>query len=93
MVRNDEWRIQATITKWLKKNHVIYNKLMSLTFAGWPDLLIVKNGNCYFFEVKKIGGKLSRLQEIAISNLNKTKEIAFVVRSLDEFLKIWEGLP
>lgn len=87
-----EAQIQSKITEYLRKNNIEYNKLMSMSKAGWPDLITVKNGVCYFFEVKQPGGKTSMLQESVINRLNKDRQIAFVVKSVEKFIEIWEGL-
>lgn len=60
--------------------------------AGLPDVLTVKSGITYFFEVKQPGGVVSPLQQITMSKLNQHKQIAFVVYSFDQFKKIWESL-
>lgn len=93
MLKTLEWKIQAAITRWLRVHRITHNKLLNLTYAGWPDLVAVKNGITYYFEVKKPGGKTTRLQNVVIEALNRDRQIAFVVKSLEEFIKIWEELP
>ena len=87
-----ESAIQSKIIKYLTTNGFYSNKSIRMSRAGLPDILTVKNGITYFFEVKQPGGVVSPLQEITISKLNQHKQITFVVYSLKEFKKIWESL-
>lgn len=87
-----EKTIQNKIVKYLTENGYYNNKAIRMSRDGFPDLLAVKNGITYFFEVKAPGGDLSALQEITIKKLNEHKNIAFVVWSYDKFVKIWERL-
>lgn len=50
--------------------------------AGLPDLLAVKEGRAYFFEVKTEDGTVSRLQEHTIGQLRAVGAVAEVVRSV-----------
>jgi hypothetical protein len=68
------------------------NKLLCCSKSGYPDIIITKQGQTYFFEVKTETGKLSELQRVVHAKLNQHKEIAFVVRSLEEFKIIWGEL-
>lgn len=87
-----ESKIQSKITGYLTENGFYNNKILAASRSGFPDLLTIKNGITYYFEVKNETGKLSALQSVVIDRINKDKQIAFVVRSLDEFIKIWEEL-
>jgi hypothetical protein len=60
--------------------------------GGFPDLLAVKKGITYYFEVKALDGVVSALQQNTIYMLNIDRKIAFVVYSFNEFIKIWESL-
>lgn len=51
-----------------------------------PDCLVIINGVTYFFEVKIGGDRLSKLQKVTIDEINKDRELAFVVKSYDEFI-------
>jgi len=83
---------QSKIIKYLTANGFYNNKSIRMSRAGLPDILTVKNGITYFFEVKQPSGIISPLQEITISKLNQHKQIAFVVYSFDQFKKTWESL-
>jgi len=87
-----ESKIQSKITDYLTKNRFYSNKILSASRNGFPDVLAVKNGNVYLFEVKQPGEELKPLQEITIKKLNEHKEIAFCVQSFDQFLIIWRKL-
>jgi Holliday junction resolvase len=87
-----ESKIQAKIIKYLTANGFYNNKSIRMSRAGLPDVLTVKSGITYFFEVKQPGGVVSPLQQITMSKLNQHKQIAFVVYSFDQFKKIWESL-
>ena len=87
-----ESAIQSKIVKYLTAGGYYNNKAIKMSRDGFPDLLTVKNGITYFFEVKQPGGVVSPLQEITIAKLNQDKQIAFVVYSFEEFKNIFEGL-
>lgn len=87
-----ESKIQSKIVKYLKTGNYENNKTIKMSKSGWPDLLAVKSGIVYLFEVKPPEENLEPLQRATIDKLNKDKEIAFVVRSLEQFIEIWESL-
>jgi hypothetical protein len=82
--------IQSKIAKYCKEKNIYQNKIMQMSRSGMPDILVVYNGVTYYFEIKAKGDRLSDIQKAVISILNKDKEIAYVVKSFDEFKKIWE---
>lgn len=51
---------------------------------GIPDRIMHKDGKTIYIEVKRTGGKLSKLQEITIKRLNDTGIPATVVYSVEE---------
>lgn len=54
--------IQSKIVKIVKEYGGLAIKLHPFTMAGLPDLMILYKGRCYFIEVKKPGGKVSKIQ-------------------------------
>ena len=52
--------------------------------SGLPDLLAIRDGRAYWFEVKTPTGKVSRLQEEIIKELRSIGCTAEVVRSREE---------
>lgn len=66
-----EQQIQSKIIKNLEKEGWYVVKLITTTKAGIPDLLCLKNGRTVFIEVKRPGGKVSKLQEFRHEELRK----------------------
>ena len=58
--------------------------------AGWPDILCVRNGQAYFFEVKRPGGKPTRLQWYELGEWNQVGARVAVVTSVDEVRTVME---
>lgn len=61
--------------------------------AGIPDLLAVKDGRAYFFEVKTATGRLSPLQEHTLDKLRQFGAVAEMVRSVEEVEVILTNTP
>ena len=67
-----EQQIQTKKIKELESQGYYVIKLMKTNKNGIPDLLVLpKNSDAFFIEVKKEGGVLSKLQEYRINELNK----------------------
>jgi hypothetical protein len=67
-----EQQIQSKKIKELEDQGYYVIKLMKTNKNGIPDLLVLpKNSDAFFIEVKKEGGVLSKLQEYRINELNK----------------------
>jgi len=67
-----EQQIQSKKIKELEGQGYYVIKLVKTNKNGIPDLLVLpKNSNAFFIEVKKEGGVLSKLQEYRINELNK----------------------
>jgi len=67
-----EQQIQSKKIKELEGQGYYVIKLIKTNKNGIPDLLVLpKNSNAFFIEVKKEGGVLSKLQEYRINELNK----------------------
>jgi len=67
-----EQQIQSKKIKELESQGYYVIKLIKTNKNGIPDLLVLpKNSDAFFIEVKKEGGVLSKLQEYRINELNK----------------------
>ena len=67
-----EQQIQSKKIKELESQGYYVIKLVKTNKNGIPDLLVLpKNSDAFFIEVKKEGGGLSKLQEYRINELNK----------------------
>jgi hypothetical protein len=67
-----EQQVQSKKIKELESQGYYVIKLIKTNKNGIPDLLILpKNSDAFFIEVKKEGGVLSKLQEYRINELNK----------------------
>lgn len=59
-------------------------------FRGIPDMIAVKAGRVIFLEIKKPGGKLSEYQQRFKETMERVGGEYYVVRSLEEIMKILE---
>lgn len=67
-----EQQIQSKKINELESQGYYVIKLIKTNKNGIPDLLVLpKNSDAFFIEVKKEGGVLSKLQEYRINELNK----------------------
>ena len=66
-----EQKIQSKIIKKLEANGCFVLKLIKCNKNGYPDLLVIKNNEVSFIEVKKKEGKLSELQKARIIELKE----------------------
>ena len=67
-----EQQIQSKKIKELESQGYYVIKLVKTNKNGIPDLLVLpKNSDAFFIEVKKEGGVLSKLREYRINELNK----------------------
>lgn len=55
--------------------------------AGIPDIICCYKGRFIGIEVKRPGGKVSKLQEITIKKVNVARGISFVAYNLDDVKK------
>ena len=83
-----ESTIQSKILKYLRGIPNTYTmKLSDRWTSGYPDILHIKDGRAYFFEVKTPTGKKQPLQIFTIAELRKAGAQAHFVTSLDEVKK------
>jgi Holliday junction resolvase len=64
-----EQQIQSKIKKKLEKEGFLVVKLIKTSLNGIPDLMVLKDGEVFFVEVKQANGKLSELQKFRIDEL------------------------
>jgi len=83
-----EQKIQFLITNWLKKEGWLVTKLMMTTTSGIPDILAIRSGKTIFIEVKKPGGRLSKIQKYRIAEIRAQDIPVLVTDNLKE-LKEW----
>ena len=60
-------------------------------FAGLPDILAIKNGQAAWIEVKRPGGKPTKLQSAMLQKLKRFGCRAGVATNLEEALEIVNG--
>src|SRR5690606_41495962 len=58
--------------------------------SGWPDILAVKDGQAYFFEVKRPGGRPTKLQLYELGEWMRVGAVVAVVTSVDDVRKVME---
>ena len=58
--------------------------------AGWPDILAVKDGQAYFFEVKRPGGNPTKLQLYELGEWMRVGAVVAVVTSVEEVRRVIE---
>ena len=83
-----EQHIQYAINTYLKKEGWWITKLMMTTTSGIPDLMAIKSGVTIFIEVKKPGGRLSKIQQYRIAELREQDIPVLVTDNLTE-VKEW----
>ena len=80
---------QAKILEWLKKNHpdAFIWKAQGGPYSnhnGIPDVIALIGGHMFGFEVKRPGGKPTKLQELAITQINAAGGTALVVTTVEQ---------
>ena len=68
-----EQQIQTKIIKRLKKDGWYVIKLIKTSVSGIPDLIAIKENECFFVEVKNEKGKTSPIQDFRIEELTNLK--------------------
>ena len=69
---------QATLIKRYEAEGWTVIKLVQVNKAGYPDLLLLRPSDVRFVEVKRKGGRLSKVQEYRIAEL-RSKGFAVTV--------------
>lgn len=86
-----EKAIQSKILKFLKSEFpdaVIIKLSTESTFAGIPDIMMLNDSICYFFEVKRPKQNPTKLQSHIIERINAAGGIARVVRSIKDLKEV-----
>lgn len=92
-----EREIQARILKYLRSRPLSFtHKLAAGPYStpGVPDILHVEDGHTFFFEVKRVGGKVTPLQRQTLDQITMagvTAEVVYDVQSV-KYLLEREGL-
>ncbi len=81
-----ESEIQAKIIRRYKRQGYMVVKIGLCNLAGFPDLMLLKDGSVSFIEVKRPGSKPRPLQELRIEQLRK---LGFEVL----LLTVYDALP
>jgi len=87
-IPSSEAALQATILRWLRSHGgwwVKYHVSGKYSTAGVPDILGAYKGRFVAFEVKRPGGRLTKLQAATHKKMREQgKASVFVVDSLDK---------
>lgn len=68
------------IAKYKKDGYLVIN-LIKASEAGWPDLIILKNGKATFIECKEGNDTLKELQKFRIDTLKNNGFDAFALHN------------
>ena len=87
-----ELDIQKKILTYLRHAYpeAVTVKLSDRWVSGLPDIMFIRNGKIYFFEVKTKTGKVSNIQRYFLDKLKANKTPAVVVTSLEEVKAVIE---
>ena len=80
-----EKQLQNKCIKWLKANDIFYHKFQDKFSAGFPDLMIARDGRVLFIELKQKGKKPTPLQ--AAYHEKMRKQGGLIVEVIDDFEK------
>lgn len=88
-----EAKITTNIKRWLERNHFVVLKVYGgpMQAAGWPDLLAWRDGVSYAFEVKRPGGKTTKLQLNRLHRLRDQSVVCGVVESVQDVKDLLHG--
>lgn len=85
-----EQKIQKDIVKYLESRGAYVVKVVKATKSGVPDVVACLNGLFIAIEVKKPGGKVSKLQEYNISKVRDSGGLAFVAYGVEDVKNYFE---
>jgi hypothetical protein len=75
-----ESSIEKKVVAYAKAQDVMVRKMNGMSYAGWPDrLMITPSGRHFYIEFKRPGGKLSPRQEALIGELRARSVVVYVV--------------
>ena len=79
-----EATIEAAVVKYAKSKGMLVRKMNGLGNRGWPDrMFITKNGDIFWIEFKRKGGKLSPGQETTLQLLGEYRQTIYIVDAVD----------
>lgn len=81
-----EAQIQSKLIKHFESKGFYVIKLIKTNVNGIPDLLVIKEDRVKFIEVKKAGGKISKLQEFRIRELRQKGIDAVCMDGIDSII-------
>ena len=86
--------IQKEIVTWAQKNGIWVVKYPGGIFGttGTPDLILCVKGRFLALEVKKPGKPPKKIQEYRQNEIRKSSGISEIVVSLEEAVKVIEGV-
>jgi len=85
--------IQKKILNCLRQEGIYAIKVVLAGKNGVPDVIACINGQFVAFEVKNgTRGVVTQLQEYNLEQIRKSMGLAFIVRSFDEFLSIYNTI-
>lgn len=79
-----ESAIQTKIMTYLKSVGAICNKTIGMSKAGWPDIICCYKSRFLGIEVKRPGGKPTKLQEFKLNELKSAGAYVGVATSVSE---------
>ena len=86
---NEETKLKIKVLKYLKSIPNSFTMKLSDSFcAGYPDILFIRQGRAYFYELKSAKGVKAPLQIWTIEQLKSAGAQAHFVTSLEEVKKV-----
>lgn len=67
-------------------------KMVMLAERGTPDILAIKSGRCYFFEVKRPGKTPTEIQKMKMQELEEYGAKCFVIHNIMELENIYKQI-
>ena len=87
-----EQQIQSAIIKEAEKLGAYVVKTIQCSKAGVPDILMCYKGRFIGVEVKKHGGRASKLQEYHVKKIKEANGVSGIVYSVDEAMELLESI-
>lgn len=87
-----ESKFQAQVLRWLEENvggHWINLVISALHKKGEPDIIGVKDGRFYAFELKVKNKKPTKLQKHKLEKIKQNGGIAMVIRNICQLEKLF----
>lgn len=80
-----EASIQKSCMAYAKKHGFWVYKVNDRFRSGIPDLMLIKNGQVFFVELKKENGVVSKIQDATMKEIEAHGVKCYVCYSVDEF--------